>query len=188
MQRESEHLANALTMLPFAYLSMTSVDMALRSTITFMWIAAMNYHIQLYLRNRGLASRLFLCDTISQVVSLIVLVRKSSDYTDLVKTTYTYIGLAGIFTILFLTHPYTIPFRSKAYVHLITVLAHISNMSLSWSFAQRRLEFYKSFVSFISVAMTFIGDEVGISYIWSFGHIICLFYTMFSWKALGVLV
>jgi hypothetical protein len=185
MSQDHEELRNAVSMLPFAYLTWTPVNFGLRFAITVLWMSSFTYHIALYIGWLAMARNLFALDVISQILNLMVLCQSTRLYSPHVKSVFlTYCSLC-IVAIVYIH--YVARMRHKKYIHSITISTHIGNIVLAMRYAKRRSAVFQSALFLCLSGRAFILHELGLRYAWAVGHVFCFFYTWFCWKALGVI-
>lgn len=188
---DMSELANAVSILPFAYFTASSANLLLRSAITVFYSCSFIYHIALFNKQYELAGKLLIGDTISQIVNVIFLCNSSPYYPVRVKYITSVVYIGGVLRILYVGTPYCRAYLQKRLqIVSISIFTHVSHMAIAIVFIGRyHDEFvYHSLQYLCLTAICFVVDELVVHmYAWAVGHIMCFFYTLYCWKALGVL-
>lgn len=185
MSCDHEELGNAVSILPFAYLTFVPASMGLRVAITAFWMCSFTYHMALYIGWLACARNLFAVDVISQMLNLMVLCQSTRFYSPHVKSVFTTYCCLCILAIVYIH--YVVRLRHKKYIHSITISAHVGHMFLAICYAKRRTSVFQSTLFLCLTGRAFILHELGMRHAWAVGHVFCFFYTWFCWKALGVI-
>lgn len=185
MSHNHDELGNAVSMLPFAYLTFAPTNVSLRVAITALWMCSFTYHMALYIGWLACARNLFAVDVISQILNLMVLCQSTRVYSPQVKSVFlTYCSLC-ILSIMYIH--YVAHLRHKKYIHCITISTHVGNILLAVHYSKRRTAVFQSTIFLCLTGRAFILHELGLRHAWAVGHVFCFFYTWFCWKALGVI-
>jgi hypothetical protein len=202
MSYDYEELSNALSMLPFAYLSIFPVNMALKISMFVMWSSSFMYHLYLYKskmlydllviqQHKNTASTYFTIDCISQITTILFLCDSCAMFPVFIKVLYKLNGIITIQCILsiyFSQYPLHAILKNKMVIHTRLICIHIWHVICSTIYAKYRVNAIKSLLSLCGVGIMFVTHEVyGVKYTWSIGHGFCFLYTLFSWKALGII-
>ena len=185
MSHDRDELGNAVSMLPFAYLTWVRTNTGLRIAITALWMCSFTYHMALYIGWIALARNLFVVDVLSQILNLMVLCQSTHFYSPRVKSVFLVYCSLCILTIVYMR--YIVRMCQKKYVQLIMISAHVGNIFLALRYAKHRTAVFKSTLFLCLTGRAFILHELGMRHAWAVGHVFCFFYTWFCWKALGVL-
>lgn len=184
-----DELANAVSILPFVYLSTLShAHIALRITITVFCMSSFIYHYSLYRGDFQTASKFLVSDTVSQIVNVVALTQVTNHYTRFIKCIFTVMCLTCIYKVLYIAKPYAYAIQKKKHFLFLPIVVHISHMVIALSHAKYRRYIYFSLTNLICTAIAFVVHEMDVLYSWACGHIMCFYYTWYCWKALGVVM
>lgn len=183
-----DELANAISMIPFAYLSTLShVHIALRINITVFYLSSFFYHVSLYRGDFKTGSKFLVSDTITQIINVMALSQVTDHYSRFVKCTFSVLCLTSIYKVLYIAKPYASAIQRKSRFLIFPIVVHVSHTVVALSYAKYRRYTYLSLTNLLFTAIAFMIHEMEVAYSWACGHIMCFFYTWYCWKALGVI-
>lgn len=178
-------IANALTMIPFAYLSYVAAHPMLSITITGIWVCAFIYHTLVSIGKYAHGFIFFAGDCFFQVASLTTLVYVSQIYPKRIKEIALGIGAVLLATLVYLgsngIRTNRIPMTA------IVCTSHIAHAILAYFFVKDIANYKYALLFFALVVLAYIQCDIfNYEYSWSIGHVLCAAYTYYFWKALGV--
>lgn len=184
MIQKTDQLLNAVTMLPYVYLSYIALDNVQRVVFTLFWLCSILHHACLSICKENHSFVFFVFDCLFQIGSLLVIANLGLDGREKQYMVFYYTLLIAI-TCVF-TFVKTSLQRRKLILGVL-VVAHVSNAILGYFYAQDRHSYWLAIRTFILVAILFVADEFGHAYTWILGHVLLMVYTYFFWKSMGLI-
>lgn len=181
------HLANGVTMLPFAFLGWAARTPVQSFFILALMFASVTYHSLYAFGQAGVGVWFYVADVAFQVCCLMTLVMSSECYeaNQELRTLAMSIGFGMLLAIMNLAADS--PIRNKKRMMMIACLAHVLHAVYGWWYAQDRDALKIGARSLGYVAFFFVIDEFGVPYGWAMGHLFLIPYIYYFWKSIKMI-
>ena len=177
-------LANAVTMLPFVYLTICAKYKIQAIIVTCLWVSSFSYHLSTTCQRVATWTRfLFSIDVFSQALLLLTTLNMVDDKINMPKYA---INCAGVFLVIVMIYFSIVGNKSMIFACICT--AHILNAIIGYKYASNREAINISMILFMFIMILFVLCEIfDETYFWSIAHVILLFYIYYFWKSFELL-